>query len=162
MASVSVSHLIIFIAAMLVAASVAGLLTTTVEDISDAIEEQGFSTSDDIRSDITIINDPAAGVYDEENGGELTLYVKNTGSTELPTNSDNIDLFINGIFTPIDEDNGDSIEVLPEDEESTVWGRNDVVRITIVDANDYVGDGQNRVKLVVSGAEDIFIWEQEE
>jgi flagellar protein FlaG len=62
MASVSVSHLIIFIAAMVVAASVAGALTTTVNDISDAIDEQGPSVSDDIRSDITIINDPGSAV----------------------------------------------------------------------------------------------------
>lgn len=156
MASVSVSHLIIFIAAMLVAASVAGLLTNTVDDISNAIEEQGFSTSDEIRSDITIINDPGAGVYDNDTN-ELTLYVKNTGSTELSTNSDNIDLFVNGIFTGVEDED---IEVLPEDEESRVWGRNDVVRITIADNSDYVNPGQNRVKLVASGAEDIFIWEE--
>lgn len=151
MASVSVSHLIIFIAAMLVAASVAGLLTNTVDDISNAIEEQGFSTSDEIRSDITIINDPGAGVYD---GETLTLYVKNTGSTELSTSSDNIDVFVNGVFTSIGDDD---IEVLPDEEESTVWGRNDVVRITV---NVDISDGDNRVKIVAGGAEDIFIWEE--
>lgn len=149
MASVSVSHLIIFIAAMIVAASVAGLLTNTVNDISNAIEEQGLSTSDEIRSDITIINDPENGTY---NGTHLTLYVKNTGSTELPTNSDNIDLFVNGIFTTVTDTD---ITVLGG---SDVWGRNDVVEITVETGD--VSSGKNRVKLVADGGVDTFIWEE--
>ena len=151
MASVSVSHLIIFIAAMIVAASVAGLLTTTVNDISNAIEEEGFSTSDDIRSDVTIINDPGAGVYDS-GSGNVTLYVKNTGSRELSAASGNIDVFVNGIFTPISDAN---ISIL---EGSEVWGRNDVIRITVGGEN--VSPGQNRAKVVAGGGEDVFVWEE--
>lgn len=152
MASVSVSHLIIFIAAMLVAASVAGMLTNTVNDISNAIEEQGFSTSDDIRSDITIINDPGNGTYDSTSN-EVTLYVKNTGRTELATNSGNIDLFVNGVFTPV---SGDNVTIL---EGAEIWGRNDVVRMTV--SSDNVNDpGENRVKVVADGAEDVFVWEE--
>jgi flagellar protein FlaG len=152
MASVSVSHLIIFIAAMIVAASVAGLLTTTVNDISNAIEEQGFSTSDDIRSDITIINDPGAGVYNSSGSGNVTLYVKNTGSKELSAASGNIDVFVNGVFTTVSDGNITTLG-------SENWGRNDVVRITVSGEN--VNDpGQNRAKVVAGGGEDIFIWEQ--
>ena len=152
MASVSVSHLIIFIAAMIVAASVAGLLTTTVNDISNAIEEEGFSTSDDIRSDVTIINDPGAGVYNSSGSENVTLYVKNTGSRELSAASGNIDVFVNGIFTPISDAN---ISIL---EGSEVWGRNDVIRITVGGEN--VSPGQNRAKVVAGGGEDVFVWEE--
>lgn len=156
MASVSVSHLIIFIAAMIVAASVAGLLTNTVDDISNAIEEQGFSTSDEIRSDITIINDPGAEVYNDSNGGELTLFVKNTGSTELSNASRDIDILVNGIFVTVAD--GD-IQLLDGEE---VWGRNTVVQITVnTSESDPVNDpGENRVKVIADGGEDVFIWER--
>lgn len=150
MASVSVSHLIIFIAAMIVAASVAGLLTTTVNDISNAIEEQGFSTSDDIRSDLTIINDPGAGVYNSSGNKNVTLYVKNTGSRELSAASGNIDVFVNGVFTPVG-----NVTTL----EGEIWGRNDVVEIT-VSGESVTDPGQNRVKVVAGGGEDVFVWEE--
>jgi len=151
MASVSVSHLIIFIAAMIVAASVAGLLTTTVNDISNAIEDEGFSTSDDIRSDLTIINDPGAGVYNSS-GNEVTLYVKNTGSRELSAASGNIDVFINGVFTSVGDGNITTLE-------GEIWGRNDVIEITV--SGESVNDpGQNRAKVVAGGGEDVFVWEQ--
>lgn len=156
MASVSVSHLIIFIAAMVVAASVAGVLTTTVTDISDAIDDQGPSVSDDIRSSIEIINDPGAAVVfeNEEDEDELRLYVKNTGSRELSTDPVQIDVLVNGQYST-----ADSVTVLPEEEESEIWGQNDVVRIDIV-ATDRIQEGENRVKITADGAEDTFVWEQ--
>lgn len=156
MASVSVSHLIIFIAAMVVAASVAGVLTTTVTDISDAIDDQGPSVSDDIRSSIEIINDPGADVVFENEGNEneLRLYVKNTGSRELPTEPSQIDVLINGQYST-----ADSVTVLPEDEDSEVWGQNDVVRIDVV-GNDRIQEGENRVQITVGGADDTFVWER--
>jgi flagellar protein FlaG len=155
MASVSVSHLIIFIAAMLVAASVAGLLTSTVEDISTAIEEQGFSTSDEIRSEITIINDPGSDVYNDT-AGELELFVKNTGTTELSTGSRDIDILVNGIFIQVADTD---IEVLSAG--NNVWGQSDVVKMNVtVDENQDLNAGENRVKIVADGAEDIFSWER--
>jgi len=149
MASVSVSHLIIFIAAMVVAASVAGALTSTVNDISSAIDEQGPSVSDDIRSDITIINDAGSSV--KNGSGAVVLYVKNTGDTELPTQPDRIDVLINGQFSL-----ADNVTIVTSGD--GVWRRNDVAEIAITDPPTLSGD--NRVKLVVGGAEDTFIWEE--
>lgn len=154
MASVSVSHLIIFIAAMIVAASVAGLLTNTVNDISSAIEDQGFSTSDEIRSDITIINDPGAEVYNSSDE-ELTLFVKNTGSTELSNASRDIDILVNGIFVSVAD--GD-IQLLGGKE---VWGQSTVAQITVnTTGTRSINAGENRVKVVADGGEDVFIWER--
>lgn len=153
MASVSVSHLIIFIAAMVVASSVAGVLTTTVNDIGEAIDDQGLSVSDDIRSDIEIINDPGADVLNsstEPNRAEF--YVKNTGSTELPAQADSVDVFLNGQFRT-----ADNVTVVSSD--SNVWGRNEVVRIDVGDTSP-ISEGENRAKIRVDGAEDTFIWER--
>lgn len=153
MASVSVSHLIIFIAAMVVASSVAGVLTTTVNDIGEAIDDQGLSVSDDIRSDIEIINDPGADVLNsstEPNRAEF--YVKNTGSTELPAQADSVDVFLNGQFRT-----ADNVTVVSSD--SNVWGRNEVVRIDVEDTSP-ISEGENRAKIRVGGAENTFIWER--
>lgn len=157
MASVSVSHLIIFIAAMLVAGSVAGVLTTTVNDISNAIDDQGPSVSDDIRTSIEIINDPGAQVVNDTDGNTIELFVKNTGSRELTTEPDNIDIFINGQFST-----ADSVVVVSNDGDS--WGRNVVVQMDVNDDLDALNDAsgaENRVKVVVDGAEDTFVWEME-
>lgn len=150
MASVSVSQLILFIAAMLVAGSVAGLLTTTVDDIGNAIEEQGIATSDEIRSDITIINDAGA---DQTQSGNVTIYVKNTGNSELSTQPGDIDVLVNGIFvTGLDSGNVTLLDG------ATTWGEGEVVEIVVTDNN--VNAGENRVQVTVDGAEDTFIWEE--
>jgi len=154
MASVSVSHLIIFIAAMVVASSVAGVLTTTVNDIGDAIDDQGLSVSDDIRSEVEIINDPGSEVINTSaNPDRVELYVKNTGNKELTTNPDNVDVFLNGQFRT-----ADNVTIVSSD--SDVWGRNDVARIDIEDTAP-ITDGENRAKVRVGGAEDTLIWERD-
>jgi flagellar protein FlaG len=145
--------LILFIAAMLVAASVAGLLTSTVNDIGDAIEDQGLATSEDIRSDITIINDAGAT---ENTSGNVTLYVKNTGSSDLSTQPEDIDILINGEF--VTGIGSGRISLL---DGAQIWSEGDVLEI-VVDVTDVeINDpGENRAQVVVGGAEDIFIWEQ--
>lgn len=135
---------------MVVAASTAGLLTTTVGDISNAIEDQGLSASDDIRSDITIIND-AGATSAPTDGGNLTLYVKNTGSSQLSAQQSTVEVLVNGAFEP-------GIEEVTLLDGAETWGRGDVVKI-VVDTNN-VNSGENRVKVTVEGGEDVFIWEQ--
>jgi len=151
MASVSVSHLILFIAAMLIAASVAGVLTTTVEDISRAIDDQGISVSDNIRTSVEIINDPGACVFDCNNDGQVRLFVKNTGTTELTPTAENIDVLVNGQFATVE-----NVTVL---EGRDTWSQDAVVRINATgDAVD--GGEQNRAKVIVNGDEDVLIWEE--
>lgn len=152
MASVSVSQLILFIAAMLVATSVAGLLTNTVDDISEAIEEQGLSTSDDIRSDITIINDAGAT---QTNNGNVTLYIKNTGNSDLSTQPKDIDILINGQF--VTGIGSGRITLL---DGAQVWGEGEVVEIVVDITGPDINAGENRAQVTVNGGEDTFIWEQ--
>lgn len=155
MASVSVSHLIIFIAAMVIAASVAGLLTTTVDDISNAIEDQGLSTGDEIRSDVSIINDAGSTATTSGNDTtELTLYVKNTGNGQLPTQPRQIDILINGQFVTFDTGR---IGLLDGAE---VWGDGVVAEIVVDVGEVDIQPGENRAKVMVNGGEDVFIWEQ--
>jgi flagellar protein FlaG len=99
MSGVSVSHLVIFIASIVVAAGVAGTLVTQVDRVSTSITDQNEELEDQIDSDIEIISDTGSpgSIYDDTDG-ELTLYVKNTGDTELSADADAVDVLIEGSF----------------------------------------------------------------
>src|SRR6056297_667565 len=99
MASVSASHLILFIASMMIAASVAGVFTNSIGQLSGAISEQGLDVSSDVRTDIEIISDSGSdAIYDSAGNGNITLYVKNTGSEDLAVDTGQLDVFVDGAF----------------------------------------------------------------
>ena len=89
MGSVSISHLIIFIASLLVAASVAGTLIVGVEQVSDSVDQQSEDMTQQIDTELTVISDPASNaIYDgdSENEGDgdptLRLLVTMYSSTD--------------------------------------------------------------------------------
>lgn len=147
MASVSASHLILFVASMVIAAGVAGTLTNEVSRVSGAIDDFGVEVSDDIRSDIEIISDAGSPVWDTDGAENVTLLVKNTGSTELPTDPGAVDVLLDGEFqSPV------SITVLDGSE----WTSNAVVRIEFDASELGAGSGDHRVKVVVNGDAEVF------
>jgi flagellar protein FlaG len=147
MASVSVSHLILFIASMIIAAGVAGVFTTSVEDLSNAIDERGVEISDNVRTSIDIISDSGSdNIYDDATN-TTTIYVKNTGSQRLTPVPRQIDILVNGTF----KTSGDlNITVLSDGNPDT-WDTNEVIEIQI-DGNLDVGD--HRVLIIVNGDEE--------
>ena len=99
MSGVSASHLIIFIASIVVAAGVAGTLVTQVDRVSTSISDQSEAAEERIDTDIQIISDTGSdAIYDNNDNGNLTLYVKNTGGTELTPEAGSIDLLVDGSF----------------------------------------------------------------
>lgn len=146
MASVSVSHLIIFVASLVVAAGVVGTLTTGVERVNSAVEDGSLDVSQQVRTDITIVNDPGATYT---TGEELTVYVRNTGSQGIPIQSSAVDIVFNGNYIPnsnttISDANGDA----------DVWRPNGVVEITIT--SPLIEPDDNRLFLTVNGDEEVF------
>jgi len=146
MAGVSASHLIIFIASMMVAASVVGVFTDSVGQLSDAIDDQGVHVSSDVRSDIEVISDSgSAAVYNSSGDGNITLHVKNTGSSRLPAEADQMDVLVNGMYqTDV------TVTLLGGAE---AWRPGEVVRVEISEPLD---PGDHRVKLIVNGDEEVF------
>lgn len=145
MASVSVSHLIIFITSLVVAAGVAGTLTTQVEGVSQAIDDQGLDVSREIRTDIEVISDAGSDEVYDDGANELTLLVKNTGSRTLANDSSQVDVLVNGTYQ------GDvSITVL----DATDWEPTAVAEITV--SNVGLSSGDHRVKVIVTGDEEVF------
>lgn len=143
MASVSVSHTIIFIASIIVAASVAGVLTTEVDRLNHAVTESALDTSEKIQTDIQVISDAGSNncCYDS---GVITVLVKNTGSRLLPANADILDVIVDGtIETDI------SVSVVDGD----LWAPGDVLQVEITRS---LNSGDHRVKLIVKGDDEVF------
>lgn len=154
MAGTSISSLILFIAAMLVAAAVAGTLVGSVTDISNSIDVHSSEVADDIDTDIEIISDAGSdAVYD--GGDEITLLVKNTGTSTLSEDPDAHDVLVNGQYiTGWPEE---AIEIKNDD----VWRSGVVAEFTIdlteddaIDADDL--DGENRIVVDVGGDREVF------
>lgn len=102
MASVSVSELVLFIAALLVATGVATTLTASVSDISQVVSERGNGVADQIATEVEVINDPGspASIYNATSGN-ITLLVKNTGSGTLPADPKAIEVLVDGNYTQV-------------------------------------------------------------
>jgi len=146
-ASVSVSHMILFIASMLIAASVAGVFTDTVGQLSSAIDDQGMQVSEDVRTDVEIISDSGAGGIYNAATDVVTLHVKNTGSETLAPEGQAINAFVDGRFVPP----GNVTVTLVT--EGDTWRPGGVVRVEL-SGQDLTGDV--RVQLVVNGDEEVF------
>lgn len=148
MASVSVSHMILFIASMIIAAGVAGVFTSSVEDLSSAIEDQGPEVSDQVRTSISIISDSGSDSIYEDDEENVTLLVKNIGSNSLVAEPDQIDVLVNGQFQGSDDLTIDHLG------DGDRWSPDEVIRITI-DLENGLGPGDHRAKVIVTGDEDV-------
>ncbi|AEM58250.1 flagellar protein G [Haloarcula hispanica N601] len=146
MASVSVSHLILFIASMAIAASVAGVFTSSIGELSNAVSEQGLDVSSDVRTDVEIISDSGSNTIYDNGANTITIHVKNTGSETLAPVPGQIDVFVDGAFTS-------DYTVTLEPDGGNSWRPGEVVRI---DINGNLDGGDHRLKLIVNGDEEVF------
>ena len=148
MASASVSHLVLFIASLLIAATVAGTLITGVDRVNHAMADQSLQTSEQLEADITIISDAGSDAVVED--GVVTLLVKNTGTSTLRAQSDGIDILINGTYIPND---AVEVEVLGSDGDTSRWAPHAVVEITLELS---LSSGDHRAVVRTAGNEDVF------
>ncbi|RLF56087.1 MAG: hypothetical protein DRN35_03785 [Thermoplasmata archaeon] len=82
MASESISQLIWFIATVLITTSVALLFINIIDDYGGVLTERASRLRGEVSADLEIINDPMAVPYDNTTGN-ITFYIKNTGSIRL-------------------------------------------------------------------------------
>ena len=146
MASVSASHLIIFVASLVIAAGVVGTLTTGVERVSSSIDDGSLDVSQQISMDMAIISDPSEPQTNGDN--ELTINVRNTGSQPVAIDDNSqVDIVLNGQFISdfdIENLNGDD----------GIWRPGEVIEIEMEDLDNLEGD--NRLLLTVYGDEELF------
>lgn len=136
--------MIIFIASIVVAASVAGVLTSEVGRLSSAIDDRGVDLSHDIESDFEVISDAGSDscCYD---GTNITLLVKNTGSRDLPTDTNQIDVLVDSTY-----DSHVNVTVL----EDSDWNPESVARLNVTESGLDAGD--HRVKISIKSDEEVF------
>jgi len=161
MASVSASHLIIFIASLVIAAGVVGTLTTGVDRVSSAIDDRSLDVTQQVRMDMAIISDPSDTPYDtpETTANNLTIHVRNTGSQGVPIEASAVDVILNGRFV-----GNDNIAVEDANNPgSGVWRSSEVVSITVTDISTTEGDSRyvdttdyNRLILTVNEDQETF------
>ncbi|UPV74391.1 flagellar protein G [Halorussus limi] len=145
MASVSSSHLILFIASLIIAASVAGTFTQGVQRLSSALGERSVDVSGDIRTDISIISDPGSGaVYNASGNENVTVLVKNTGSRSLEAESDQIEVLVDGRYQT-----NVGITVL----DGSAWRVGNVAKLEISQSLD--ADSDHRVVVIVNGDKEV-------
>jgi flagellar protein FlaG len=151
MGSVSASHLVIFIASLIVAAGVAGTLVTEVDRVSGSITDQSDGMSESIETDVQIISDRSdyGAIYDGSSNN-VTLLVKNVGGTGLSARSGEIDVLIEGRFIA-----SANVTVELVEDGRTGWEPGAVVRIEAsLDGAFDTLEGETRGSVAVNGNED--------
>ncbi len=91
-----ITQLIFFIAAIVIAVGVIGVVTVNVQSISGSYGMNSKTLADQLKTDITIINDPGKIPYVASN---YSFFVKNTGKSTLDPTA--VNMFINGNYAYI-------------------------------------------------------------
>ncbi|OYT58928.1 flagellar protein G [Euryarchaeota archaeon ex4484_178] len=88
--STSATHIIFFIASVILAASFVGVAASAILSLSNGIEDRGDMLANQLSADFKIINDP-----ERMSNNPLILYLKNTG--KVPLSTQHITVLIDGI-----------------------------------------------------------------
>jgi flagellar protein FlaG len=142
----SISHLLIFVASLLVAASVAGTLIVSVEQVSDSVDQQSKDLTQQIDTELTVISDPASNAIYDDGGDDgdptLTLLVKNTGQNTLETEGSNVDVLLGGQYQSNPE-----TEVVSGGER---WSSGAVAEVTVT-LDEELESGDHRITVLANG-----------
>ncbi|ACV25017.1 flagellar protein G [Methanocaldococcus fervens] len=102
MASSALSEIIMFVAVLLIAAFVAGILTTSTYKISVNIGKKGDELSTKLSQDFEIINDPGS-IPRNSSAGITIIYIKNTGKDPIIFTDDSFTVIIDGNIVEISD-----------------------------------------------------------
>jgi flagellar protein FlaG len=139
--------MILFIASIVVAASVVGVFTDSISRVSEAIDQRGISVSENVRTDIEIISDSGSDAVYRETGdsNHVVVHVKNTGSETLTAESGQMDVFVNGTYQ-----SDVNVTLLGG---ASSWRPGEVAEVNITAA---LGSGDHRVKVIINEDEEVF------
>ncbi|MFP8954550.1 flagellin (plasmid) [Natrialbaceae archaeon A-arb3/5] len=154
MASVSATHLIMFIGSLVLASAVAGTVIMEVGQVSDSIETRGSNVAQEIETEVAIISDETQPdamleLNEDESSGEsdvynVTVLVKNIGNEDLVADPQTVDALVDGSYATV-------TAVERVDADDTTWRTGGVAEITIPNRE---LDGDSEVTIIVSGNED--------
>lgn len=145
MATVSIDKLVIFIASLLVAATVASTLTASVVDLDQTLQGSGLAAADKIETDVDIVGDTGSDAFYNDSTGNVTLLVKNTGQKDLYAQTSQIDVFIDGQYATVDALSR------PDNATGDVWAPGEILRLTLSHTLDA---GEHTISVHVVGDEE--------
>ena len=91
--SLTGSHVIFFVAAVIAAGAVSGVFLAVITDVSNSFSDRGDRVQEQLDTEFKIINDndniPSANGY-------YNFYLKNIGGKKLITTNDTFQVFIDG------------------------------------------------------------------
>jgi flagellar protein FlaG len=135
-AETAVTHMIFFIAAMVLAISVVVLVSGNVQSMVSSSSASSKIVSEQMRTDITIVNDPEIIPYDNVSG-KYTFYAKNTGKTELAP--EYVTVLVDGILLE-----PASVDAALTDGD-VVWRPGDILQLNVTTTPSPLDEGDHRV-----------------
>lgn len=143
------SESIFFVAAIVLATAFVGVFATVSNELGRGVENRGSTLAKELKTDITIINDPAQMNFDDPS---LILYVKNSGSTNLRVAG--TEVILDGQITA---QSSLSYDVLQSSDDN-VWTLGHVLQIT---RTGVISNGDHVVRVVAeTGIEAAFEWNE--
>ena len=91
--SLTGTHIIFFVAAVIVAGTVSGVFITVTLNVTSSLSEKGKRVSEQLDTEFKIINDPKNIPL---SSGYYLFYLKNVGNREITTTNETYQIFIDG------------------------------------------------------------------
>jgi len=91
--SLTGTHVIYFIASVIIASAVSGALIAVIQDVTSSFDEKGDDIQDKMDFDFKIINDPDNIPSDVSN---YVFYMKNIGRKKISTSTTTFQVFVDG------------------------------------------------------------------
>lgn len=135
-AETAITHMIFFIAAIILAISVVALISADVQSMMSSSGTSSRLLSEQMRTDITLVNDPEIIPYDNSTQ-KYTFYAKNTGKTELVP--DYVTVIVDGILLdPSDVD-------LALDDGDIMWRPGYILTMNVTTTPSPLDSGDHRI-----------------
>ncbi|WP_292463365.1 flagellar protein G [Methanolobus sp.] len=138
-AETAITHMIFFIVAIILAMGVITVLSSDVQSIVSSSSVNSKLVAQQMRTDITIVNDPLMVPYDTS-GNSYTFYAKNTGRTELTPEF--ITVLVDGIMVA---STNLETELIDGD---VVWRPGDVLVLRVIPSPSPLDPGDHRILVV--------------
>ena len=91
--SLTGTHVIFFIASVIIAGAVSGVFVAVITDVSSSFSERGDRVQEQLDIEFKIINDPDNIA---SSGGNYLFYIKNIGAVEIPSTNQTFNVFVDG------------------------------------------------------------------
>ena len=91
--SLTGTHVIFFIAAVIIGSTVSGVLITVTTNVTNSLSDRGGRIEEQQNTEFKIINDPN---NIPNVSGDYKFYLKNIGGAELTTSNSTFNLFVDG------------------------------------------------------------------